>query len=392
MNILFYMPSVGHASGGIYQYSLATLRIISQLDHTFYVFSHNPLGKDFIDLINQNDNLILIPLKETKDSSISYKIKRIFQELNRLLQKGKIGWFRFSPKFAINRVVRKYAIDCIHSPYDQLPHHIAAPMISTIHDIQEVHLPQYFSPLERIDRAINKNFLVEKSKRIICSYGHIKKDIETLFPEASGKVEVCLLDMQNLWFSNFEKEQVVDVSNLGIEGDYIIYPAATWEHKNHINLIKAFIKATSEIDKPISLICTGKQTDFYYEKIEPLIQGEASRVKFLGIVDEITLYSLYQQCAAVVVPTKYEAGSFPLMEAMIMGIPVVCSHVTSLPETIGDDQFTFDPDNIEDIQAKLIKIVSDNGFRSENIANSNKMSPHLFRTGAVEVFKRVYAV
>ena len=88
-------------------------------------------------------------------------------------------------------------------------------------------------------------------------------------------------------------------------------------------------------------------------------------------------------------PTLYEAGSFPLMESILMGIPVVCSNVTSLPETIGDNQFVFDPNNINDIAEKIIKIWDDENYRADNLdilmgISSNK-SAMLFVSSVSEI-------
>ncbi|MBX9807176.1 MAG: glycosyltransferase, partial [Flavobacteriaceae bacterium] len=120
----------------------------------------------------------------------------------------------------------------------------------------------------------------------------------------------------------------------------------------------------------IYLICTGHPTEFYTNNIKPFIekQGLTDKIKFVGIVSDEELFELYHKCSAVVVPTLYEAGSFPLVESILMGIPVVCSNVTSLPETIGDGQFVFDPIDISDIADKINKIWSDDIYRIENMA------------------------
>ena len=39
---------------------------------------------------------------------------------------------------------------------------------------------------------------------------------------------------------------------------------------------------------------------------------------------------------AVVFPSEYEGFGAPVVEAMTLGTPVVCSNKTSLPEVVGD--------------------------------------------------------
>ena len=85
---------------------------------------------------------------------------------------------------------------------------------------------------------------------------------------------------------------------------------------------------------------------------------------------ETELYWLYKNCSLVVVTTLYEAGSFPLLEAMSLNVPVICSSVTSLPETIGDSRFIFDPLNIEQMGELITETLNDEKLRIDNIKNS----------------------
>jgi glycosyltransferase involved in cell wall biosynthesis len=113
-------------------------------------------------------------------------------------------------------------------------------------------------------------------------------------------------------------------------------------------------------------------------------------VLFCGIVPEDELRWLYEQAALVTIPTKYEAGSFPLFEAMMLGSPVICSHVTSLPETIGDRRFVFDPDDSESLASLIGRMLTDEDFRRENLANSAAQAERLRRINAAAYFYEAY--
>jgi len=96
------------------------------------------------------------------------------------------------------------------------------------------------------------------------------------------------------------------------------------------------------------------------------------QVSFLGFVSIAELYSLYIYSDLVVIPTLYEAGSFPLIEAMSLKKPVICSNVTSLPETIGDNRFVFNPDNEIEMAKMILDMLENKELRSLNIENSKK--------------------
>ena len=58
----------------------------------------------------------------------------------------------------------------------------------------------------------------------------------------------------------------------------------------------------------------------------------------------------------MIVPTLFEAASFPIWEAFRLGVPVACSNVTSLPRQVGDAALVFDPYDV-DAMAKAVEVL-----------------------------------
>jgi glycosyltransferase involved in cell wall biosynthesis len=152
------------------------------------------------------------------------------------------------------------------------------------------------------------------------------------------------------------------------------------------------LKILKDRGLPIKLLCTGHLTK-HFEQVKK-VMGELdleSNVSFLGVVPDDVLFSLYKNSTGIVVPTIYEAGSFPLMEAMLLRIPVICSDVTSLPETIGNSEYIFNPKDSNSIAEKLEKLIVSKEFRNENIRNSEIQSRRLLNTGALSKLKTIYS-
>ena len=74
----------------------------------------------------------------------------------------------------------------------------------------------------------------------------------------------------------------------------------------------------------------------------------------------------------------------------MLGSPVICSDVTSLPETIGDRRFVFYPDNTESLTALIFRMLTDTGFQQENLANSGVQAERLRRVNAAAYFYDAY--
>ena len=146
-----------------------------------------------------------------------------------------------------------------------------------------------------------------------------------------------------------------------------------------------------ELGMEVNLVCTGNKTD-YYSEIENHIRkyGLTDSIKFLGIVPEEDLIGLYKNSELVVIPTLYEAGSGPLYEAMRYKVPVICAKTTSLPETIGDERFVFNPKNVDELSNLIVRMLTDENLRNENISNSEKRMRELGNKNYFESFSDVY--
>mgnify|MGYP000645585168 FL=1 len=110
----------------------------------------------------------------------------------------------------------------------------------------------------------------------------------------------------------------------------------------------------------------------------------------VGIVNEAELYNLYKNSQGVVIPTLYEAGSFPLVESILMEIPVICSNITSLPETIGNQEFIFDPNSVENIAKKIELLWINENYRNASILNNQKQQRRLIETNAEKMILSIY--
>ena len=98
-------------------------------------------------------------------------------------------------------------------------------------------------------------------------------------------------------------------------------------------LIEAFAKLKN---KQVKLVIGGKKGWLYdqiFEQTRDLILE--NRVLFLGFVANEDLPGLIKGSQAYVLPTLYEGFGMPPVEAQAVGVPVVVSRVSSLPEVIG---------------------------------------------------------
>jgi alpha-1,3-rhamnosyl/mannosyltransferase len=63
---------------------------------------------------------------------------------------------------------------------------------------------------------------------------------------------------------------------------------------------------------------------------------EEGWIVHLGYLEDGQVAALYRGAAAVVLPSIYEGFGLPALEAMVAGIPLVCSDIAVLREVAGD--------------------------------------------------------
>lgn len=385
-NVLIDIGKINRTYGGAYQYSIALLRILgaSRGNYKFFVYSEKP-EEDIRQIV---DNSSVMSFTDAPKYSKSRKAKLytiLFNSVNRLLGRSS----RVLKKDKYDLLMKKYNIDIVHSPVQSLVKKCGVKSITTLHDVQELHFPEFFTSQQRASRAVRYKKAIDGADAVVVSYNHVKNDIVKYFNKPAENVHVILLDMQNLWFEKLSLKNSKTIKEFIIPENYLLYPASTWEHKNH----KAVLESIASFkEQGLQLVCTGHITEYYEKSLKPIIieKGLQHQVHFLGIVSDDDLLLLYQKCLAVIVPTLYEAGSFPLMESMLMEIPVICSNVTSLPDTLGDERFIFDPNSVEDIIEKIALICYDESYREENIRVIKMNALKLKNNRALEKIKVVY--
>jgi glycosyltransferase involved in cell wall biosynthesis len=401
MTIGFYIHHTTISAGGIFTYTVGILKELlkaKEIEKVIIITS-----KKVNERLNANisDSKLQVVNINRNDLAVKVKLLIYFLLLTFSILLGKIihakklieTLVHISNKInPYTKVLSELNISVFHIPVQYSPvYGIKVPIIITMHDLQEFHHPEFFSVREKIHRKINNLIAIIYSDHIIVSFKHVKDDILKFFKVSEDKVSICPPPFSESWFLSRNESSWVELSKkFELKKRYLLYPAATWKHKNHTTLIKALKKLRDE-GIEIDLVCTGNRTE-YHKTIQSLIDElDLSKVvHFLDIVTEEDLIGLYKNTRLVVIPTLYEAGSGPLYEAMRYGIPVVCSNVTSLPETVNNNEFVFDPNNLEEMTDKIKSGIVDEEFRKSNIQNSTERMKVLEKNNYSQSFINTY--
>jgi len=82
-----------------------------------------------------------------------------------------------------------------------------------------------------------------------------------------------------------------------------------------------------------------------------------------GISDEEVVQN-YHDCDLVMFASIYEGFGMPIVEANLIGRPVITSNISSMPEVAADAACLVDPHSVESIRLGVLRILSEEDYRS----------------------------
>lgn len=127
----------------------------------------------------------------------------------------------------------------------------------------------------------------------------------------------------------------------------------------------------------VELTLVGGGKPAHVAEIRSMIAGDAAgggSVRMLGYLSRDEMIDLYRSADIAIFASSCETFGITLLEAMACGIPIVCSRLESLRETLGDGGIYFDPTDSADIAASIEKVVSDDIVAKEIGAIARKNS------------------
>ncbi|WP_439575618.1 glycosyltransferase family 4 protein [Phreatobacter sp.] len=249
--------------------------------------------------------------------------------------------------------------------------------IYTVHDLIPLRLPYatldkkelFFDTMKALAREADHIVTVsEFSRQEIVSLLDVPESrVTNTYQAVSLPEDLTSRPMEEV------EDELANVFNLEPSG-YFLFFGALEPKKNVGNLIDAYIASGSK--RPLVIAGgLGWQYEDVLEKIaDPRfvsyrIDGnvirQENRVRRVSHLPLGQLVSLIRGARAVLFPSLYEGFGLPVLEAMLLGTPVMTSNVSSLPEIAGDAAVLVDPYNVTDMGRSIRQLDRDDDLVRE---------------------------
>jgi glycosyltransferase involved in cell wall biosynthesis len=192
------------------------------------------------------------------------------------------------------------------------------------------------------------------ANRVIVQTDAMASGLKASYPDWAGRDCVKVIGQPPpSWFTLISSDSSFQQIPRGLR---LFYPAAAYPHKNHVifdGLLS--LDVTALIDRLVLTLPT---------------ENFASAPKWLACVGRLNHAEClceYEQADALIFPSLLESYGLPLVEAMVIGIPVIAADLPYARVLCGDEGIYFNPESPESLveACKELKIRLMDGWRPD---------------------------
>ncbi len=251
------------------------------------------------------------------------------------------------------QIIKKYRIDYAHYQYVSTLIKQCKEIV-TIHDLLFLDFPQYFSFCYRLKNSFLFKRSAKRADILLTVSDYSRIAIERHFDIDRKDIFVT----PNAVLPVLESNENIDIRDKFGVDKYIMTVSRIEPRKNHLSLLKSFVDLKL-YENGYKLLMVGIP-DLSYNEFSDYYDNLPSFVKDTIIMKTASfqeLVELYRKATLFVFPSYAEGFGIPPLEAIEYGCPVLCSNATAMADFNFPSDWTFDPNNINEMQDKMTKLL-----------------------------------
>jgi glycosyltransferase involved in cell wall biosynthesis len=310
-----------------------------------------------------------------------------YQPKNRSFYKvlADVPWYSAKEQIAMPSIFASSNLDLLHIPHFNVPFLYSKKMVVTIHDLTMLKfggretstLPAPIFLAKRAGLRFILQDAVQRAAAVITPSQFVKNDVGKTFGIPAKKIFVTYEAGNLFGKGRVDREREIEnvLGKYRITKPYFLYVGAFYPHKNVDRLVEAVKILNEKLKKPAQLVLTGGKDAFLERVVRHALAGGALR--YISLTDHVTdadLIDLYLEAEAYVQPSLSEGFGLQTVEAMGLGVPVIQSNASCLPEIAKEAALYFDPNNPQDMAEKMAKLLTSGKLKAKLIQAGLKRS------------------
>ena len=232
--------------------------------------------------------------------------------------------------------------------------------ISVIHDIRSVIYPELSTKIQNIHANFVNWTAIKFSDTLVTVSNTVKKEIIKSYKIDGDKIKIVsnTSSIQNVNYD--ETEKILKTCNLTPK-NYLFFIGGLDKNKNVQLILDSFNELNKEFPNLNLVIAGNKGNDSLTSKNPNII--------FTGFISNEDIKVLYKNALIYLFPSIYEGFGIPILDAQIMGVPVICSDIPVFREVAEDSAQFFDLSNKYTFIEQIKNLLNDKGLQEKLITN-----------------------
>lgn len=366
---------VGNRLTGIGRVLICTLQeLAKQNPESTYIIFRNFDFSDY-DCLRSFKNIEIVDVPYTKESGLK-----------------NILWHQWT----FQRLLKQYKCDIAYIPNFTLLLWKVVPTIVTIHDLIEYNVPDKFSKLRMLYRKmVCDPLMAKRSDHILTVSQSSFNDIVKYLGVNPSKITLTLNATDKDFFRKYPQPEVDEVlSNYGLKyKEYLLFVGTIdYPGKNIKTVVDAFLdlrsKGQLEGKKLVVIGKDGYNSEVIYNTVNS--SQFKSDVIFTGYLKDGDLPKFYAGASIMLYLSLFEGFGLPVLEAMSCGKPVICPNTSCFPEIVEELDVTVPPTDVDAVEEKIMKIISDDVYREDLAAKCYEKSLKYSWADSAKVYQQAF--
>jgi len=276
----------------------------------------------------------------------------------------------------------------VHHGGGTIPLRTTKRTLLTIHDLQYRTFPKYVHPLKRAYLAAAMPRSARRATVIAVPSEYVRGTVIDAYGTDPARVVVVPHGMERTLGDAATVEPELRAKHHLGGGPVVVLPAMTHPHKGHVFLLRVMAKHWTDPD--LRLVLVGGSGSAERDVMATVAElGLSERVVRTGRVPAEDRDGLLRMATAMTFPSEYEGFGAPVIEAMTLGAPVICSNSTCLPEVAGDAAIVLPLDveawagALDDAIARRVELVAAGHARAQSFTSKRSAEALLTAYGLV---------
>lgn len=264
---------------------------------------------------------------------------------------------------------------------------IKTPQIIIVHNFSFIHNTTFLSHSEKIFFKLYEKKWLQKASTIVTLSQYTQQQIAKSFTVEINKIHTIPIAARNIFTELNQENKEATKLVFAAGNEYFLYIGSTHIESNLIQLLKGFSLFKKRLQSSMKLLVIAASTNDDVAIKEKLATYKYKEdVLLLQDISEIDVAKITASAYALIDASLKKDYCITVIEAIQCCIPVACSNIGCLPETVEDAALLFNPFDEKNIAEQLMLLYKDENLRNDLIEKGRKISSKISFENTVQSF------